>query len=160
MRKLELPPKFASALTSAHPGLVHQPSQPSPLEPQTLSMPEPVLSSSNGMGLCSKPLSTSVPAQAPPVRPQPPQLVHQLQTTISPPAIQRPIVTPTAVALPVASYNTLPQTQTFAIANPGPLQTPGPPQGIPATQSETQINIFILQGQFRNYVTVSSESLV
>lgn len=135
MRKLELPPKFASALTAAHSHsvLIHPQTQPSPqLElPQAMAMSdESPLSSTNGMNIvCSKALSAPVAVA---LRPQVSQLVHSShQVTLNSPTIPRPIGTPAAVALPVATYSSIPQNPTFAIASTGQIQTTVPPPGTP-----------------------------
>lgn len=141
VRKLELPPKFASALSATHPHsslVIHSQSQPvsSSVElPQTLIMHnENPMSSSNGMNIvCSKPLTTAVAValRHTQVSHNP---THHLSPVLSPASIiQRP---PSAtVSLPVAAYSSLPQAPTFAITNTGTLPVVSqqaialPPQG-------------------------------
>lgn len=137
VRKLELPPKFASALSATHPHsslVIHSQSQPvsSSVElPQTLIMHnENPMSSSNGMNIvCSKPLTTAVAVAL-----RHTQVSHNPIHHLSPaPIIQRP---PSAtVSLPVAAYSSLPQAPTFAITSTGALPVVSqqaialPPQG-------------------------------
>lgn len=151
VRKLELPPKFASALTATHPHsplVIHshqsQPVSSSIELPQTLTMHnENSMSSSNGMNIvCSKPLTTTVALAL-----RPTQVSHNPSHHLSPalsPApvnIQRP---PTAtVALPVVTYNSLPQAPTFAISSTGTLQGTPPvvSQQAIALPSQGNLNI-------------------
>ncbi|CAL8079462.1 unnamed protein product [Orchesella dallaii] len=130
VRKLELPPKFATALNSAHPILVHSQSQSPPMHlPQTISIAESIMSSSNGMDIiCSKPSTTTV-AMA--LHPQVTQLIHQPhQATLTTNHVPRSITSSATIALPVATYTSLPQNPTIAISTSGPIHTAPPPAGI------------------------------
>ncbi|ODN03267.1 Circadian locomoter output cycles protein kaput, partial [Orchesella cincta] len=108
-RKLELPPKFALALSSAHPILVHSQGHSSPIQmPQVMSIADTLMSSSN---------------VAVALHPQVSQLVHPShQPTLTNTTVPRLIGTSATVALPVATYNSLPQTPALSIASTVPIQ--------------------------------------
>lgn len=122
MRKLDLPPKFASALSSPHSVML------SSQELQNSTISDPITVSS----ICTQPTTVTVAIH--------PQMPH---------FIQPPLQQPQTLAVPIATFhsNHLGQNQTFAITSAAEVHVSEVPKALPSGSPIVSQSQCVLQEQ-------------